>query len=125
MSPDALVIRFRPTDPDRVAILAEKEHRVTGRYGLSVFADTARSGEDTGALIDRLLAAAELDGIATDKNPKFYLCSAASELLSLPVRFYKYTNDDTEVAEHYSADLGGPEPDRVVRFLDPFGEMKR
>jgi hypothetical protein len=54
------VIRFRPTDPDRVLASAAKEYRRTGHYRLSVFAGTLAPGEDEAALQDRLLRAAEL-----------------------------------------------------------------
>lgn len=46
---DALVIRFRPTAPDRALASAEKEYRRIGRHRLSVFADVARAEESEDA----------------------------------------------------------------------------
>jgi hypothetical protein len=122
----ALVIRFRPWEPERVLASAEKEHRRAGHHRLSVFADTARPGEDSAAVVQRLLQAAELDGIPPEKNPKYTLCTEAGNLLKEGFSFHKYDQDDPDPAdeadEHYSVDIGEqPTLEDVTRFLQPFG----
>jgi hypothetical protein len=66
---EALVVRFRPTDPGRVLASAAKEYRRSGRYWLSVFADVPADGEDEQALAERLVDAAGLAGIDLAKQP--------------------------------------------------------
>lgn len=119
---DAVVIRFRPTDPTAVLGWAEKEHRRTGRYRLSVFAAAASDGEAEEAVIERLLGVSELAGMDPKKNPKHWVCTAASELTALNFVFYKDDEED-EFDEHYSVDLGSaPTVDDAIRFLSPFVE---
>ncbi len=118
---DAIVVRFRPTDPERVLASAQKESRRTGHHRLSVFADTKRSGEDDQDVIQRLLDASELAGVDPSRNRRFYRCAAAAELKALNFAFYK-DEDDDELAEHYSVDLGeDPTVDDAARFLSVFG----
>jgi hypothetical protein len=118
---DAVVIRFRPTDPDAVWNWALKEHRRIGRHRLSVFADVKRRGETTQDAIDRLLRASELGGIDPERNKKYSVCTSAAELLDLSFAFWK-DGDDQELDEHYSVDLGDDAtPEDVVRFLGVFG----
>jgi hypothetical protein len=102
---DALVIRFRPTQPDAMLSSAQKAFRQGGAYRLSIFADSARDGEDEEALIGRLLRAAELSHISNDGNPKFWLCTSAGELIDdgFVFRKDKYPGEEPE---HYSIDLG-------------------
>lgn len=124
MPRDALVIRFRPTNPDAVFAWAEKEHRRTDRYRLSVFADAKREGESAEDLRVRLLEASELAGVDRSRNSKYYVCARAGELLDRGFTFWK-DGDDDEVSEHYSVDLGpGPTVEDVVRFLEPFGSVE-
>ena len=123
---DAIVIRFRPTDPDRVLASAEKEARRTGgRYGLSVFADIPREGVSTDEVVQRLLVAAELAGMSPKDHPKYFVCGRAEELYSGGFTFVK-DGDEDELAEHYTVDLG-PSPTRaeVERFLEAFGPGRR
>jgi hypothetical protein len=122
---DAVVIRFRPTAPDSVLANAAKEARRTGAYRLSVFADKPRPGESQEDVIHRLLAASELAGIPADSNPKYYVCTQAAELISRNLTLWK-DEDDDEVAEHYSVDLGDdPSVADAERFLDAFDEGRR
>jgi hypothetical protein len=130
---DAMVIRFSPTQPQTVLGKALMEHRRIGTYGLSVFADAPRPGEDRDNLIKRLLKASELDGMDPIRNKKVWVCARAGELLARGFRFYKYTADEDpnppELPEHYSVDLGDVEPEpsvaTVEKFLAPFSSEKR
>lgn len=130
---DAMVIRFRPTAPESVLSRAAVEHRRIGVYGLSVFADVARSGEDRDDLIKRLLKASELDGMDPEKNKNVWVCAEARELRKPGFSFYKYTADEDpesrELPEHYSVDLSDVEPTpsvaTVEKFLAPFSSEKR
>lgn len=118
---DAVVIRFRPTDPDAVWNWACKEHRRIGRHRLSVFAEVRLKGETQQDVIDRLLRASELAGIDPERNKKRSVCTSAAELLDLGFAFYK-DGDDEERDEHYSVDLGNDAtPEDVARFLGVFG----
>ncbi len=116
---DAVVVRFRPTDPEKVLEWARKEFRRTGHYRLSVFADARRGDEDEAAVIRRLLAVSELVGLDPSRNPRYYVC-AASDLQALNFAFYK-DEDDDEPEQHYSVDLGNDPTADVVRFLGAFG----
>ena len=78
---DALVIRFRPTDPQAVLKRAELEFRRVGRYQLSVFAAARASGESDADLRQRLLKVAELSGMNPANHRKYYVCTRAEELL--------------------------------------------
>jgi hypothetical protein len=118
---DALVIRFRPTAPDDVWHSAEKEYRRIGRFRLSVFADVTRRGETDDDLRRRLLRVSELR-INPAKNPKYFVCTQAGDLMARGFTFWKDGDDDEEVAEHYSVDLGtGATLEDMVRFLEAFG----
>jgi hypothetical protein len=118
---DALVIRFRPTDPDAVLRKATSEHRRTGRYGASVFATVRLPGESETVTRRRLLAVAELSGMKPENNPKYYVCANAEELTRRGFVFYK-DGDDDERDEHYSVDLGADATrDDAERFLGAFG----
>jgi hypothetical protein len=123
---DAVVIRFRPIDPQSVLNSAEKEARRTGgRWGASVFADVPRPGESQEDVIARLLVASELSGIDPKGNRKYFVCAQAKELLDRGFTFWK-DEDDDELQEHYSVVLGeSPSVDDAVRFLEPFGEGRR
>jgi hypothetical protein len=122
---DALVIRFRPTDPDRVLRIAALEFRRIGRYRLSVFAAAKRPGETDATLRRRLLEASELAGMDPANNPKFYVCAEAGELLERGFVFYK-DGDDDERDEHYSVDLGADATrEDVERFLGAFGPAEK
>lgn len=118
---DALVIRFRPTAPDAVLRRATQEFQRTGRYGASVFATVKRPGETESAMRRRLLAVAELAGMAPENHPKYFVCAKAEELIRRGFAFYK-DGDDDERDEHYSVDLGTDATrDEAERFLGAFG----
>lgn len=122
---NAVVIRFRPTDPESVLRWAEKEHRRIGYYRLSVFADAPREREDEDAVVRRLLAVSELAGVDPAGNKRVFVCAKASELLRLNFTFHKDEEED-ELEEHYSVDLGpAPTVDDVRRFLEPFAAEGR
>ena len=120
LASDAVVIRFPPTDPQRVLASAEKEHRARGHYGLSVWAAAQAADETLDQLHLRILLAAQLGHINLSNNKKFYVCSGAAEITILGFPFTK-DGDDDELPEHYCVDLGNsPTVDDVVRFLGPF-----
>lgn len=122
---DAVVIRFRPTDPERVLASAEKEHRRTGRYGCSVFAVQPFEGETESQVIARLLAAADLVGMTVDRHNKYWVCTRAKELLTEGFTFCK-DGDDDELPEHYSVVLGAePTIEDAERFLSAFSDARR
>ncbi len=122
---DAVVIRFRPTQPDSVWNQACKEHKRIGHHRLSVFADTPREGEAQQDVIDRLLRASEV-GLNPEKNKKFTVCTSAAELLDLGFTFWKDGDDDKEPDEHYSVDLGASATQEdAVRFLGVFGPTEK
>jgi hypothetical protein len=116
---DAVVIRFRPTEPEAVWNWACKEHRRVGRHRLSVFAAVPLKGETQQDVIDRLLRSSEMM-INPAKNKKYYVCTSAG-LLDLGFTFWK-DGDDEERDEHYSVDLGNDATlEDVTRFLGVFG----
>lgn len=118
---DALVIRFKPMDPERCLKRIDQDHRDTGHYCLSVFADTQRPGESEEDLKTRLLAASEHQGISPSSNKVFFICARAEKLYERKFTFLK-DDDDREVPEHYSVDFGPNEPtlEDVNRFLGAF-----
>ena len=125
VSPDAIVIRFRPTDPASVLGWAEKEFRRSQRHRLSVFVGLKAEGQTDDDVYRILLQASELAGISATGNPKFFVCTFASELAEAGFAFYK---DDYpgEPEEHYSVDLGAsPTVKDVERFLTPFSIVER
>lgn len=123
---DAVVIRFRPTDPQSVLNSAEKEARRTGgRWAASVFADRPEPGESQEQVIARLLSASELSGIDPGKNARYFVCTQAKELLDRGFTFWK-DEDDDELREHYSVVLGeSPTLEDAVNFLGAFGEGRK
>lgn len=124
ISPDAVVIRFRPTDPDAVLRWAVKEHRRTGRYAVSVFADIQRAAEDRRAVIGRLLRVAQLSGIDPSSNRNVWICTSAERILEEGFTFHKDEEED-ELREHYSVDLGEqPNVDDVRRLLGTFATQQ-
>jgi hypothetical protein len=116
----AIVMRFRPTDPDAVLGKAEVEFRRAGHYGLSVFADVQRDGETEADVLRRLLAASLLDRIALSNNKRIFVCAQAVEITSMGFAYLKDDEAD-ELDEHYCIDLG-PDPtlDRVRQLLGAF-----
>jgi hypothetical protein len=117
---DAVVIRFRPWASESVWASACKEYRRIGRYRLSVFADGRRGEETQEEVIDRLLRATEIR-IDPGKNKKYSLCTSAEKLTDLGYTFWKDMDDDGELDEHYSVDLGiEATPNDVERFLGVF-----
>ncbi|MFL0287197.1 hypothetical protein ACJH6H_18230 [Mycobacterium sp. SMC-21] len=126
--PDAVVIRFRPVDAERVLLRAEQNARdpdCGGHYGSSVFADHARDDEGRDDVVKRLLADSELDGIDPVSNSKYWLCTTAQELLDRKFTFVKdgWTG---EPLTHYSVVLGNPPTiDDAKRFLEPFRPERR
>jgi hypothetical protein len=118
---DALVIRFRPTNPDRVMASVLDAYKLYGRYQASAFAAAAVSGETETDLRRRLLAVADIAGMTQDRHPKYYVCTRAEELLRRGFTFWK-DGDDDEDDEHYSVDFGtAVTRDDVEKFLGVFG----
>ena len=129
MPPDALVIRFRPTNPEDVFNWAEKEHRRRRDpehpeqtfYRISVFADVKRDGESDDDLLRRLIEASGLD---LGKN-KYCWTTRSERLQDLGLTFWK-DGDADEVEEHYSLDLGSsPTVEDVGRMLEVFEGPER
>lgn len=78
------MIRFTPVTAERVLARARQDARRScgkGKFTASVFADHAREGESRDDVILRLLQASELQGIAPERNPNYWRCSTAQELL--------------------------------------------
>ena len=100
------MIRFRPSEPAAILRSAQKEYRRSGKYRISVFADSKVEGEtEDEQLIDRLLRAAQLSNIKPEGNKKFWLCARAAALMDDGFEFVK-DNYPGEETEHYSIDLG-------------------
>jgi hypothetical protein len=122
---DALVVRFRPTEPTSVLQWAAKEHRRTGHYRVSVFASAPQAGETQEATEARLIRAAGLAGIDPARQPKYFVCTQAGRLLDQGFTFWK-DEEPGELEEHYSVDLGEqPTVADVMRFLGLFGVTRR
>jgi len=128
VAPDAIVMRFPPVQPEAVLKKATQEHRRTGRYAVSVFADEAGQGESAEAVEARLLQASELAGIDPARNPNYYVCRARV-LLDMEFTFWKYDDEpdkSKELPEHYSVDLGqDPTLGDASRFVGVFGPSLR
>ncbi|GAA3801060.1 hypothetical protein GCM10022403_039190 [Streptomyces coacervatus] len=120
--PDALVLRFKPMDPERCLKRIAIDHRDTGHYCLSVFADAPRPDETQEELKARLLAASELQGMNPKSNKTYWQCTQAEKLLERKFAFRKDGGD--EVPEHYSVDFGSAEPtlEDVNRFIEAFDD---
>jgi len=123
--PNAMVLRFRPTQPEAVLTSAQKEFRNSGRWLVSVWVDAAREGEAEADVILRLLAASEIGGMEAANNPRYYVCASAQELIDRGFAFVKDGYDE-EPELHFSVDMG-PDPDieTVERFLEPFTAARR
>lgn len=117
-----LVVRFSPTDPERLVVKAEQEFRRSGHYGLSVFAAAATAGESNDAVIQRLLDASELSGIRP--VPKFYVCEHSGNLTGAGFVFMKDMYPG-ERPEHYCVNLGTSALSAVQTFLAAFVERRR
>lgn len=118
VDPEAVVIRFRPTELDSVVKGAQKEHRRTGFHRLSVFAARPFPGETQEQTEARLVRAAQLEGINLNKNSNYWV-TRRSELADF--EFHK-DGDSDECPEHYSVDLGTAEglADACADFLGKF-----
>jgi hypothetical protein len=126
--PEAVVIRFTPVTAERVLARARQDARRSdgkGKFTASVFADHARGDETREDVIRRLLEASELQGIAPERNPNYWRCSTAQELLDRGLTFDK-DEYPGELLEHYSVILGeNPQLEDAQRFLDAFTKEKR
>lgn len=122
------MIRFTPVTAERVLARAKQDARRSGgkgKFTASVFADHARGDEAREELIRRLLRASELEGIAPERNPHYWRCSTAQELLD---RGFTFDKDEYpgERPEHYSVILGeNPQLEDAQRFLDAFAKDRR
>lgn len=112
---EAIVIRFRPTERERVLQKAVREHERSGVAALSVFADVCQNNETPVEAGRRLVNVANLPST----NSKFWR-TTAGELLDRDFLFLK-DEYDLEADEHYSVDLRKASLDNVVRFLEAFG----
>lgn len=120
----ALVIRFRPSDPDAVRRSALKEFRRSGNYRISIFADSRKGNESEGDLIVRLLNAAKLSNIAPEGNKRFWVCAQAASLFDAGFRFAK-DNYPGEEPEHYSIDFGSePTVEDTKKLVELFSDQR-
>jgi hypothetical protein len=84
---------------------------------VSVWADNANAGETREQLINRLLAASEMQAA---NNPYYWQCSTAEELIRRGFTFDK-DGDDDEPEVHYVVVLGNsPTIDDAKRFVTAF-----
>jgi hypothetical protein len=126
---DAVVLRFSPMSAEGVLTRAERDSRRSGGPGLhtaSVWADHPSSADETRQdVIKRLLQATEMQGLDPGRNPSFWWCSTAKELLDRGFSFIKDGEPD-EADQHYSVVLGNP-PDLAdaARFVEAFVKEKR
>ncbi|MFE9685796.1 hypothetical protein [Streptomyces sp. NPDC006285] len=122
--PDALVLRFKPMDPERCLKRLNQDFRDTGDYSLSVFADVQGADETVDQLKARLLSASELQGMKPSSNKAYYVCTRAEALIERKFTFRKDEEGD-EVPEHYSVDFGPSAPtlEDVERFLEAFSDV--
>ena len=97
---------------------AENWLKRSGVAGLSVFADVAKPGENDDDVALRLVQAAALANIGLERNKNYYW-TTAGKLLEQGFRFTK-DEDDGELEEHFTIDLGKVDMDNVVRFLEAF-----
>ncbi len=117
---DAIVLRFRPMSAQGVLDRAIAEaDRSEGKHlhAVSVWADHARPGETREQLIDRLLAASDMQAA---NNPYYWQCSTAEELVRGGFTFDK-DGDDDEPDVHYVVVLGdSPTIEDAKRFVGAF-----
>lgn len=125
---DAVVLRFTPMSAEGVLHRAELDARRSGgkgHYTASVWADHAAEAEQTSDVIARLLAATELHGLAASRNPRYWWCAPAHELIDRGFTFEK-DGYDGEPAEHYSVILGDPPTlEDAERFVSAFTKEMR
>ncbi|MHC1561996.1 hypothetical protein ACR9E3_23795 [Actinomycetospora sp. C-140] len=114
---DAVVVRFKPNTIDGLRKRADQEHRRVGARRLSVFADRARPGETEDDVVERLMAASELQGIGAH-NKKFFVCTRAEELKRRGFSFW--TDSQGDVPEHFSVDVGEGTDERIGEFISSF-----
>ena len=117
---NAVVLRFRPMSAQGVLDRAVAEaDRSEGKHlhAVSVWADDAKPGETREQLINRLLTASQMQAA---KNPYYWQCSTAEELIRRGFTFDK-DGDDDEPDVHYVVVLGdSPTIEDAERFVDAF-----
>jgi len=126
---DAVVLRFSPMSAEGVLARAERDSRRSGGPGLhtaSVWADhPANPTESRDRVIQRVLAVTEMSGCDPSRNPNFWWCSTAQELIDRGFSFIK-DGWPGEPSEHYSVVLGHPpELADAKRFVGAFVKEKR
>jgi hypothetical protein len=119
------VLRFRPASAEAIAAQAIKDERYYKRFQVSVWASAPKPGEDEDAVVQRLLAVAELTGIGLNGKQRFFVCSQAALILDAGLKFYK-DEDEGEPEEHYSVDFGNPMSTKAIEaFVGAFGETRK
>jgi hypothetical protein len=134
--PDAIVLRFPPGGFDDVVRILNEAKRVHAYhrkadgsspwYRLSVFVSQALVGESEAETVHRLMGAAGLSGIRLDDaRNRVWWVTRASELYTAGFSFVK-DDYDTEVAEHFSVDIGPdvPTEETVARFVAVFSRRE-
>lgn len=94
-------------------------------FTASVWADHASTDATEQGVIARLLTATELHGLAADRNPRYWWCSTAQELVD---RQFSFERDeyDGEPDEHSSVVLGDPPTlEDAERFVEAFTKDRR
>lgn len=124
MIPDhAIVMRFRPTDPDRVLAQADKEYRndsaeagLIPHFGLSVWVGVPTADEPVLDTLKRLARAAD---IRWEGQKRVFVATRAERLVNQGFTFFKDCFAG-EPAEHFCVRLPSLELDTVKRFLQAF-----
>lgn len=124
-SRDAIVLRFSPVSAAAMLRKAEQAYRDCGAYRLSVFASEQWDEETEDDVVQRILAASELQNISPESNQKFWFLSEAGKIYDLGHKLVKY-GFEGEIAEHYSVDLGKSATlDDTERIAALFSPMRR
>ncbi|MGV8874265.1 MAG: hypothetical protein ACOH2Q_17155 [Rhodococcus sp. (in: high G+C Gram-positive bacteria)] len=125
---DALVIRFKPMQPEAVlrrAALDARRIDGPGEHTASVWCAVRADDESEEQARRRVLQVTADNGLNADKNKKFWVCTYVRELRDRGFVFIK-DGYEGEPEAHFSVILGNPPTlDDVERFIEPFHGMER
>ncbi|MGW4848235.1 hypothetical protein [Nocardia brasiliensis] len=128
VDPNALVIRFRPMQPQALLDRAARDARRLdgpGKHTASVWCGVHEPGESDEDLRRRILDITVDNGMDAVRNSQYWACARAGDLHERGFSFIKDGYDD-EPDAHYSVVLGEPPTlHDVERFLEPFERMER
>ncbi|WP_433599142.1 hypothetical protein ACQPXH_26200 [Nocardia sp. CA-135953] len=127
VDPKALVIRFRPMEPESLIKRAALDARRSegGHHAVSVWCGVQEEGETESELRDRILDITVQNGLGAANNNRYWVCTTALELME---RGFKFVKDgyDGEPEAHFSVILGDPPTlEDAKRFVEPFERMER